>query len=217
MPKDGRGQRPRDGGAPAAEGDTHRRIVTAAGDLFEKNGYTRCTTRAIAREAGVTEVTLFRHFASKESLFKAVMELFGSTYIVRSIESRLTGDYRSDLMMIGGFFLDMMLKRADRVALAICEARHFPGMRSMIAQIPAELWQVLARYLQGKMEEGVVRPLHTGAVAQSFFAAFYTYGLQRQILQLEPQPPISQEEFVAQIVDVFVKGTIAEGQEAVKP
>ena len=217
MPKDERGQQPSADGAQAVEGDTRRRIVAAAGDLFEKNGYTRCTTRAIAREAGVTEVTLFRHFASKESLFKAVMELFGSTFIVRSIESRLTGDYRSDLMMIGSFFIDVMLKRADRVALAMCEAKHFPGMRAMIAQIPAELWQVLARYLQRKMEEGVVRQLHAGAVAQSFFAAFYTYGLQRKILQLEPQPPISQDEFVAQIVDVFVKGTIAEGQEAVKP
>lgn len=36
--------------------------------LFAEHGYDRTTTAQVARHAGVSEMTLFRHFASKEAL-----------------------------------------------------------------------------------------------------------------------------------------------------
>jgi AcrR family transcriptional regulator len=55
-------------------GDTTARIVDAARRLFTKRGFTGTSTKQIAREAGVSEMTLFRHFSSKELLFRAVVE-----------------------------------------------------------------------------------------------------------------------------------------------
>ena len=53
--------------------DTHRRLLEAATRVFARSGLEGATTREIAREAGVNEVTLFRHFQSKENLLSAVL------------------------------------------------------------------------------------------------------------------------------------------------
>jgi len=49
---------------------TREKIIDAAKVLFEKNGYSAATTREIAELAGVSEVTLFRHFETKRNLFE---------------------------------------------------------------------------------------------------------------------------------------------------
>ena len=48
----------------------HEQLLTAALKVFAAAGTRGATTRRIAQEAGVNEVTLFRHFGSKEALIK---------------------------------------------------------------------------------------------------------------------------------------------------
>ncbi|MFE0632676.1 TetR/AcrR family transcriptional regulator [Streptomyces sp. NPDC058864] len=47
---------------------THEILRTAALELFAAQGYDSTTTAAVAERAGVSEMTLFRHFATKEAL-----------------------------------------------------------------------------------------------------------------------------------------------------
>ena len=47
---------------------TRERILDAALDLFERHGYDATTTAQIAAAAGVTPMTFFRHFPTKESV-----------------------------------------------------------------------------------------------------------------------------------------------------
>ncbi len=57
-------------------GDTHYRIMKAARELFEKKGFAAATTKEIADTAGVSEVTLFRHFNNKRALFEETLHKF---------------------------------------------------------------------------------------------------------------------------------------------
>jgi AcrR family transcriptional regulator len=50
------------------------RILEAAARVYSKHGFRGATTRLIAAEAGVNEVTLFRTFGSKGALLEAVLE-----------------------------------------------------------------------------------------------------------------------------------------------
>jgi len=50
------------------------RILSTATILFARSGYKGITTREIAAEAEVSEVTIFRHFPSKHDLYMAVMK-----------------------------------------------------------------------------------------------------------------------------------------------
>ena len=58
--------------------DTRERILDAAARVFAENGYARTTTKALATAAGITEMTLFRHFGSKENLFAALVERYAA-------------------------------------------------------------------------------------------------------------------------------------------
>jgi len=49
------------------------RILEAAARVYSKHGFRGATTRLIAAEAGVNEVTLFRTFGSKGALLEAVL------------------------------------------------------------------------------------------------------------------------------------------------
>ena len=54
--------------------DTEGAILQAAMMLFAEKGFSATTTRQIALAAGVNEVTLFRHFRSKQELFHRILE-----------------------------------------------------------------------------------------------------------------------------------------------
>jgi len=60
-----------------ARPSSRQRLLNAARDLFVRQGITQTTTRQIADLAGVNEVTLFRHFGSKQGLLLAVFGELG--------------------------------------------------------------------------------------------------------------------------------------------
>lgn len=191
--------------------ETRQRILVAAAQIFSEKGYARATTRALAAAAGVNEVTLFRHFGSKEKLFAAVVDHYAAPSMIAALERLFTGDYRQDLLSIGNFFMQVILERQDIVRLMLCEAAHFPEVRRAMAQNPRQFRQVLARYLQQQMEQGRVRKLCPEAMAQAFWGMFYAYAINLEILEAPISPAISTEELIAQFVDIFVNGTIVRG------
>ena len=56
---------------------SRERILEAAARVYAMHGFRGATTRLIANEAGVNEVTLFRTFGSKSALIEAVLAQFG--------------------------------------------------------------------------------------------------------------------------------------------
>jgi AcrR family transcriptional regulator len=60
-------------GAPARQrADTRRRLVSAATELFAREGLHRTTSTQIARAAGVAAGTFYLHFADKHELFREI-------------------------------------------------------------------------------------------------------------------------------------------------
>ena len=53
-------------------GERRALIVAAARRVFSRHGYDGAKTLQIAREAGVSEALVYRHFPSKEALYRAV-------------------------------------------------------------------------------------------------------------------------------------------------
>ena len=54
--------------------DRRTQLIEVALELFSKDGFSGTTTREIAAAAGVSEAIIFRHFASKEELYAALLE-----------------------------------------------------------------------------------------------------------------------------------------------
>ncbi|HEX3101177.1 MAG TPA: helix-turn-helix domain-containing protein [Pyrinomonadaceae bacterium] len=49
-------------------------ILKTAVDLFSKHGFRGTTTKEIARAAGVSEAMVFKHFATKDELYGAILD-----------------------------------------------------------------------------------------------------------------------------------------------
>lgn len=57
--------------------DVRERLIEAAARVFAEAGYRGATTRRIAQDAGVNEITLFRHFGSKDALLSEAVRVHG--------------------------------------------------------------------------------------------------------------------------------------------
>jgi AcrR family transcriptional regulator len=187
---------------------TRQRIIEAAVEIGSKVGYARATTKAIAAAAGVNEITLFRHFGTKENLFSAAIEQYGGPALAPAIEKQLTGDYRQDLTTIGNFFIEILLERREMLHLLLCESAHIPEVRTVLARNPRELRKMLARYLQSQMEKGTIKEQHPEAMAQAFLGMFFAYAISLNVFDEAIKPAISNAELVSQFVDIFVAGTM---------
>jgi AcrR family transcriptional regulator len=198
-------------GSESSVDETRQRILQAAAQVFAEQGYARATTRALAAAAGVNEVTLFRHFGSKQGLFSAIIEAHAAPALNTAMAAQFTGEYRQDLLVMGGYVLQVMLERRDAMRLMLCEAEHFPEVRQVLAENPRQLRQALAGYLQQQMAQGRVRSLHAEAAAQAFWGMFFAYTVSLWLLDEPLDPELSTEELVEQFVDIFVGGTLVPG------
>jgi AcrR family transcriptional regulator len=62
-------------GSPRMAGEERRlQIVRVAVSLFSNKGFQGTTTKEIAHAAGVSEAMVFRHFATKEELYAAILD-----------------------------------------------------------------------------------------------------------------------------------------------
>jgi AcrR family transcriptional regulator len=187
--------------------DTRSKIIQAASNLFAERGYAGTTTRSIAERADVNEVTLFRHFGTKENLAREIMSQYGGQAIAEKLSHHLTGDYRQDLLLIGKTLLQVMHDRNDAMRMAICEAGNFPEFREVVADNPRQLRMMLARYFESLMDNHQIRSGHPELLAQAFLGMFFSYtvlqGFLLDNLDPEPTPP----EVVEGFVDLFIHGT----------
>ena len=62
--------------------DIRDRLLGAAAQVYAEAGYRGATTRRIAHEAGVSEITLFRQFGSKEALMLEALTAASRTAVL---------------------------------------------------------------------------------------------------------------------------------------
>ena len=186
---------------------TRERILKAAAEIFSAEGYTGATTRAISEAAGVSELSLFRHFGSKKKLFLTVIQLNSAIPAIEStLSNSLTGSLQDDLRMIGSKFLKSLLEKRKSILMTLCEAERFPEVRQGIKQIPDHQRQLVARYLATQMDKGILRQMDADFAAQAFLGMLFSVGVMHSLQEIPTQNNEQIDEIVGKFVDVFLGG-----------
>ena len=201
---------------PAPAGNTHQRLLDAAARVFARDGIEGATTRAIAREAGVNEVTLFRHFQSKEKLLAAVVQrtLDAQDALVLPPASALgqppgtahaSSDLRADLLQCARRYAQFLQSNMPLLRTMIGEIHRYGEhearvIKSIFAPLKAELLATVRVAQQtGKLRSGI-----DPTVAADAFGGMIFMDALRRSGPTAPDYPAG--EYQAACVDVFVRG-----------
>ncbi len=190
--------------------DTRERIIETGLRLFSRKGYLGATTREIAKEAGVAEVTLFRHFPSKETLFVEVINTYSFLPELRDLLPNLSSlPYEDALTVIAKRFIETLTLRKDMIRIMHSEMHRYPEkMYKIYHAFSDELFKTLASYFEELQKKGVLRFFHTQFGARAFLGMIFSYFNAQEFLMRKKSSPVDSDEVVRTFVTIFVKGTV---------
>jgi len=154
-----------------------QRILESAADSFRTLGYARTTTKQIAMNAGVAEVTLFRHFGDKQKLFQAVAPNIGGGVNFELLEAQLTDDLEADLRLITENAMRFFIAQQDAICMLMFESIHFPEMKEALVQNPRGMSELLEGYFQKQVDAGKMKAIDPHITAQAFISMLFGYAI----------------------------------------
>jgi AcrR family transcriptional regulator len=130
------------------------RILEAAARVYAKHGFRGATTRLIAIEAGVNEVTLFRTFGSKGALLEAVLTHNDEQFAIPKLPE-VPVDPEAELTSWIGFAIDKLEGRhyahdelrayVERVQAAGLASQDIDVLTSVVMLVSAVMGDVMGR------------------------------------------------------------------------
>lgn len=193
--------------------DTETRIVEAAAELMAERGYTATTTAAIAEQAGVNEVTLFRRFESKAGILEAMAAVAAAARPeFPPPDAVVEGDPRATLRNLAVIEIRDAIASGGLVLRLTLEARAVPEVQQAMSEIASTNLQRMAGYLEQQQEAGGLRAdVDPRLLAEAFFGLTSTLVMQRMTLAEPDLPDEDEVEALAgEIVDVLWSGVSPE-------
>jgi len=162
--------------------DLRTRILEAAARVYAETGYRGATTRRIAREAGVNEITLFRHFGSKDALLHEAISYSSIGTLSVGLPERPSNPRQELLEWARGHLAELRGKCA-LIRTTMGEIEEHPGLIPRRGSGPARAVQALARYLSRLKETGLARAEFDPAVAAPMLmGALFADAMGRSIM-----------------------------------
>lgn len=197
---------------PVPPESTQARIVAAALELFAERSYEAATTQAIARRAGVTERTLFKHFKSKEGLFAhtvypALLELVRpiATADLRRVLQEQRGDFRSTVRAIVAERVGFAMKHPAIVKMLAQELLLRPAFRQVaLGFIAEQMGPLLETLFAEARASGQMRDIPTAVAVRTLVSNVVGYVLTR--LALLPDVPCDERQDIELIGELILDG-----------
>lgn len=189
---------------------TKQRLLDATLRLISEKGYLGTTTREIAREAGVTELTLFRHFGTKEKLFEALLRNHTFLPRLRQLLPELEGlSCEDSLRLIATRFLLSLKERKSLVKIMYSEVTIYPEkIKKLYNKFLDDLRSTLASYFRALQKKGLFRSVSPEMAAQLFLGMLFSYFRSEEIMREGGMKKQTMEKNIGEFVDIFMFGTM---------
>lgn len=188
---------------------TRQRILDAALELFQNNGFHGTSMRQIARRADIALGGIYNHFPSKSDIFVAVLQA-NHPYHEAFHAMRVAEDEP----------FEIFIRRAARGMLAALDRRPYFLNLMLIeivefksAHVPAifqdaypELLALIQNFAENRPE---LKPIPLPVIFRAFIGLFFSYYMSGALLVTE-LPFDFDENAVDYFVDIFLHGVMAE-------
>lgn len=186
---------------------TRDRILAAARELFAARGFKGTTTAAIARQAGVNEALIFRHFPAKTDLYAAILRAkLEDEQLTGILQAAGCGKMPADeaLRLMGRRFVES----ADPVFLRLYYHSALEGHALAVEFYDHFVRQLLAlveELIRRGVREGIFRETDPAIAAQAFTGMLRSYCLTRELFPHHALPT-KDADVADAFCDLFLKG-----------
>src|SRR5208337_2117289 len=164
---------------------TKQRLLEAMLQLVSEKGYLGATTREISQQAGVTELTLFRHFGTKEKLFEELLSSYAFLPRLKELMPELGSlGYEEALSLIAVRFLLTLKERKSMMKILLSEIHIYPErVKKMYRSYVKEVRTTLAHYFVSIQEKGALRNISPEFAARTFLGMLFNYFRTEEIMK----------------------------------
>jgi AcrR family transcriptional regulator len=197
----GRGAAGTNGGS-RSEAGVHEQLLTAALKVFAAAGTRGATTRRIAQEAGVNEVTLFRHFGSKEALIRQAVSSTNNGVMLARLPDKPV-DPEQELMAWSEVHYQFLFSIRSFIRIGMAEFLEHPEVTMAACQFPVRISNDLYAYLTRVRAAGLGGGAwNARAAASMLMGALFADAMQRDVMPA--RYPYSQRDAVKHYVSMFL-------------
>jgi AcrR family transcriptional regulator len=178
-------------------------LLEAAVQVYAESGYHGATTRRIAAAAGVNEITIFRHFGSKDVLLREALGRCHTEGMVPLPEvphdplQELTDWSRSHLLHLS--------QRAALIRTCLSEFAERPDLVTPEVSCPVQATRELSAYLERLKQRGLAaESVDSAAAAAMLLGALFADAIGRDVVPDMYALPTG--EALTQYVGLFLRG-----------
>lgn len=182
--------------------ETEKKILISATKLFSEQGYNGVSTRKIAEDAGVNEITLFRYFKSKGNLLQAVIRHFAyEGNIIEKISHDITGDVKKDV----GIFADVYyMFLQNNIKMYLIQTRE-TELETKRFTNTIDYTEFMKKYFLQKKAEGTFRgdPQLVATSITSMVMGIFTLNVYAPDIYHDTDYKLLIKEFVEDVVRLY--------------
>jgi AcrR family transcriptional regulator len=174
-------------------------LLDAAARVYAEVGYRGATTRRIALQAGVNEITLFRHFGSKDALLREAIDRAGGALLGNPLPETPT-DPLVELTDWAKSHIASLRQRRSLIRTCMGEIEEHPGLvSSSLESPPAQAARMLVGYLRRLRELDIAATdFNEEAAAALLMGALFGDAMGRDVVpdMFRTDPEQSLTEYV---------------------
>lgn len=191
--------------------DRRHQIVRIAMHRFSEKGFNGVTTKQIAAEAGISEAMIFRHFATKQELYSAIIDLkakeIGADEFWAAM--RELAKTRDDRLFFETIITRMMEKDREDfsfIRLLFFSALEGHELSEMFFETRVqEIYDFLSEYIEARIREGAFRRVNPLIAARCLFSMPFLQLLTEELFR-DFTATGSAAELARVYVDMFLAG-----------
>ena len=186
---------------------TDEKIIRATFGILQREGFSKATTKKIAAEAGVNEVTIFRKFQNKKNLVEITKEYYLEIFLDtleeifdfnedEGIEDYLQSNFEGLLNLSDSDF--------SIIKVAMEEVRNIPEKKQLISRITTVVIDKLEAYFKSQVEKGKIRAVDCRVLAGMCFSITFQSIILWKVY--DKQPSVETNQYANNFLDILYNG-----------
>ncbi|MGA7414572.1 MAG: TetR/AcrR family transcriptional regulator [Bryobacteraceae bacterium] len=189
-------------------------IIQTAMELFSQDGFRGTTTRELAAACGVSEPTIYQHFATKRDLYTAIIDTVSlreaDTLGEELAELSEAGDDVAYFTRVGEILINFHEQNPAFIRLLFFSALEKHELAELFfTRMSCKFLELIAGYIRRRIDASHFRNVNPTVAAKHFCGGLSDYSMWRITCQFKTEDLPPKEVYLSEVVSIFLNGVRA--------